>query len=114
MKAIHKVFIVALLFVGTTGFGLTTTDLSQNSEPEIVICDQADSNSVDLVISEMDFSFDLSIVVVHQEDIPFNDFLKTKELDHSIYVIDDVGWQRLKASYDYKDLRCPRDGLNRR
>ena len=110
MKAISRLLIVALLFVGTTGFGLTTTDLSQNSDPDIVICDYADVISVEVV----DFKFDLtayqSYVAVSKNVLLSQEELKAFN-DESIKSEYDVGWRNQKVFLNRKLKRNPRDGL---
>ena len=50
MKAISRLLIACLLVVSVTGFGKTTTDLSQNSKDELLMSTVVDAFSLDVVL----------------------------------------------------------------
>jgi len=106
MKAIHRFLIVALLFVGATGFGLTTTDLNQNSDPEFVVCDYADILS-DYVV---DLNAEQSYLVVAKAN---KSVLKSidKSVEDSKVRNLSVDFRNSKDFYRKINNRNPRDGL---
>ena len=122
MKAISRLLIVFLLMVGTTGFGLTTADLNQNSEPDLVICDCADSISVDVVSITSDYQIKelapMSVSSINNQKLFIQEDLKTNILSY----VKDVGWQKKDLKFALKnyqsnikkktDSRNPRDGLS--
>lgn len=116
MKAISRLLIVALLFVGTTGFGLTTSDLSQDSKADIEICDSADSTLVSVVILDLENEVFNSVEFnrFYFSNENFN-YLETKS--KKLNCPNDVGWCFLSFENNLKLLklqtkRNPRDGIN--
>ncbi|WP_179022051.1 hypothetical protein [Winogradskyella forsetii] len=110
MKAISRLFIVGLLFVATTGFGLTTTDLSQNSDHEIVICDYADIVSFEVVYFRVDLNAQQSYETV-SENASFKKEKFKNLIDLPIKSEYDVGWLNLNDFLNMLNNRSPRDNL---
>lgn len=122
MKAISRLLIVALLFVGTTGFGLTTADLSQNSEPDIVMHDSVDAISVIVVDSNLDVEI-MSYEAMTLSDNSESNLFFVERFENVLSYVDDVGWQLPDRTIDSKSYnvnprnqnkvfnRNPRDGI---
>lgn len=123
MKAISRLLIMFSLIVSMTGFSLTTTDLSQNSDVECIFNQQVDLNSIE-VVNENILKIDYSIFMDKSLKITFisvnKEFVKPNKT-----IIDDVGWRyndlniavqdnyksNVILTYTKKNTRSPRDGL---
>lgn len=115
MKAISRLLIMFLLMVSMTGFSLTTTDLSQNSDVEYTITSMVDVDLTEVVktdimsvdsFTDVDESFKISL------NISKTEFVKPCNL-----LVDDVGWNVFSEKLQFKPLdkkntRKPRDGIN--
>ena len=99
MKAISRLLFALALMVSATGFSTTTTDLSQNSNDEMIVSVKADITSFDVVINTTDFEtldFEVlgSLIVSRQIEK-----LSKQEASNNVKIIDDVGWQDHSGIY---------------
>ena len=113
MKAISRLLILFTLLACGTGFGLTITDLSQNSENDIVIYDHVDNVSFEMV----NYNFDLNVQESYEAIFKRADKSQAVAFENhgtNLKSIDDVGWRNQKQNLNKKIKRNPRDGLTQR
>lgn len=93
MKAISRLLFALALMVSATGFSTTTTDLSQNSNDEMIVSVKADITSFDVVINTAGFeSLDFEVLdfLIVSSQI---EKLSKQKASNNVKIIDDVGWQ---------------------